>query len=210
MKKLFSLILVLSLLFGVNSFANPNILNFKKDFAKLNLEQKSLFCLPVLDYGQVLMVLSLDPILKENLTNKAKEEYENKVMKTFSDLFIRHKYIMFYWIETLSDEIKIDLNKDNLFEMFKSEEVKNAIKKKKIDLIILKKSEEYLKQISLREFNKEKLLRGCLEELQPLFKSTKFNKAITLYNNTKNPEKLAEEANNKFLKLKKEISKKLN
>ena len=117
------------------------------------------------------------------------------------------RYLTIYWLDSLSSNISEDINVDNLFKIFESEKYRELLEKKKIELALSKKSEEYLKSISFIEFNKERLLGNCLKDLTPLFESRKFKEILKSKENTEIISKSIGDIHAKYRRIKNSVEK---
>ena len=156
MKKILLTILFTLVLCGGAS-ANINVFNFKKDLEKLSLEEKAFFCFPVLEYAQYDYIRIIKFIEEnENIKDDEKRTEIQKIITAFKGVFYYQTIISYYWFEDNDYKFPEKPSKEYVNKLLKGNEIS-------------KKSEEYLGQISTKEFTDNKILTTCFKALEPFF-----------------------------------------
>ena len=174
MKKLLLTILFTLVLSGGAS-ANINVFNFKKDLEKLSLEEKAFFCFPVLEYAQYDYIRIIKFIEEnENIKDDEKRTEIQKIITAFKGVFYYQTIISYYWFEDNDYKFPEKPSKEYVNKLLKGNEFS-------------KKSEEYLGQISTKEFTDNKIVTTCFKALEPFF--TQNVKVKTIIKDLKENEK---------------------
>ena len=165
MKKILFTILFALVLSGGAS-ANINVFNFKKDLEKLSLEKKAFFCFPVLEYAQYDYIRIIKFIEEnENIKDDEKRTEIQKIITAFKGVFYYQTIISYYWFEDNDYKFPEKPSKEYVNKLLKGNEIS-------------KKSEEYLGQISTKEFTDNKIVTTCFKALEPFFTQNVKVKAI--------------------------------
>lgn len=188
--------LIFFIIFIENCLANINITNFKNDLDKFNLDEKASFCFPVFEYAQIDYIRIIKFIDENKKINSYEKEIEiKKLITAFKGAFYYQTIIAFYWF-TGEENVKFP-------EKPSKEYVSKLLKNNQITI----KSEQYLNQISTKEFSDNKIFSTCLKSLEPFFKENIKVLSIIEYLN-ENAKSIEEEGLQRSFEIMKELEEK--